>query len=90
MLVNHEEARAGYLSEDGVFHREAGFYNQLTFSPLRIKDCIDCKLLPVCGGGCPAKGYINSVDKNPSIIHKNCLISEEKLITYLKNFIETQ
>ena len=45
------------------------------------KECLKCKLLPICVGGCPANG-------NVSLCGYDCCMSEEALILQLKKYLK--
>jgi sulfatase maturation enzyme AslB (radical SAM superfamily) len=51
-------------------------------------ECQKCKLLPLCAGGCAGKVYIASNRKDGVLNEKNCMFTEESLITYLKTYVE--
>jgi uncharacterized protein len=88
MLLNQPVARAGQLADDGAFIPSAGFYSQMNHSPRRFEECMECKLLPLCAGGCVGKAYIANEKKDGILDEKRCLFTEETLITYLKSYIE--
>ena len=60
----------------------------MAFTPRNFPECIKCKLLPLCGGGCPAKKYINTNRTNGRFDQKNCDMSEDNLIEYLKFYVD--
>jgi radical SAM protein with 4Fe4S-binding SPASM domain len=88
MLLNQPIARVGYLKHGGIFIPSAGFYNQMAHSPSAFPECIECKLLPACAGGCIAKAYIANGRKDGILNEKYCMFTEEQLLAYLKNYVE--
>ncbi|MHC6203892.1 radical SAM protein [Breznakiellaceae bacterium SP9] len=88
MLLNQPASRVGKISSDGTFMPESGFYHQMSRSPKAFTDCCNCKLLPLCAGGCAGKAYI-ARGKNDGILdEKYCMFTEESLKAYLQNYIE--
>ena len=83
MLINQPECRVGTLNTDGELLLEPNFYQQMSFSPFLFEECRECKFLPLCGAGCPAKVYINSGNKNGNVLMKNCSFDENALKEYL-------
>lgn len=62
-LVNQEKHVAGMISEDGVFINEKkAFFKWMNRNPIKIGECVDCKYLPACGGGCAALRTENTND----------------------------
>lgn len=54
-LVNQHKHRIGNIGEDGDFiNITDSFFNWMNRSPINIKECVECKYLPACGGGCAA------------------------------------
>lgn len=90
MLVKRPDAKVGYISKDGKFIPNSSFYNQMTFSPGRDKKCLDCILLPMCAGGCPAKKYIEEERGDGNLHLPNCIFTENQLLIYLKNFLDNR
>ena len=88
MLLNQPECRAGTLDLDGNFHKEAGYYQQMSFSPFEFEKCRNCKYLPICGGGCPGKKYGDRKAKDGNIMFYDCTHNEKILLTYLKNYVD--
>lgn len=80
LFVKRKEFCVGQISLDGVLDYKPTFYKQMSFSPFKYEKCVKCDLLPLCGGGCPAKAIINNL-KEPL-----CDISEEELFIYLKDY----
>lgn len=87
MLLNHPECKVGTINYEGIFNPEPGYFEQLTYSPFNYEECKICKLLPACGGGCPAKEYIDSGKEDGKILMKNCLIDEESLNVFLSDYV---
>lgn len=90
MLLKREDCKVGSITKSGKFLPNSGYFNQMTFSPSLNEQCRTCVLLPMCGGGCPAKKYIDQGCKDGNLHLCNCLFSENQLLTYLKNFIDNK
>jgi len=84
MLLNQQENKIGYIDNNGQLIKTAGFYNQMNRTPQKFPECITCKLLPLCAGGCAGKAFFNTGTINKS----HCMFSEEALIVYLKDYIK--
>ena len=87
LLVKMPECRVGYLSLDGVFHPEPALYRQLTLSPFNNTKCRSCKLLPLCGGGCPGTAYLNKGTRDGNVSDFQCTFSEQSLTEYLIDYV---
>lgn len=87
LLINKEETKVGIIESDGTFSPNSNFYSQMYFSPDKDKRCINCKLLPLCGGGCTGKAYVNENNSNNNFDGILCNMKEEDLINYLKQYV---
>jgi uncharacterized protein len=47
------------------------------------KECMECNILPVCGGGCPLSRFSNKENNKPL---KDCNIFKDKLSLFLKKY----
>ena len=88
LLQNHKECKVGVLTYDGDFIPNKSFYNQMAFVPWRFEKCRECKLMPLCGAGCPSERYIQSGQKDGDILFPNCISTEESLTEYLCDYIK--
>lgn len=88
LLVNHPECAVGKILKDGEFVCNENYFKQMSFSPCSNIQCVKCKFLPLCGGGCPATEYLNSGRTNADISFPSCEFNEEKLSSALKDFVE--
>ncbi len=86
-LVNHPECRIGTIDEEGNLLLSSQYYDQITLSATRTEKCMNCKLLPACGGGCPATSYINSGKKNARL-ECQCILDDHSLKEYLIDYIK--
>lgn len=51
----------GYIRENGTLsHMNPDYYDFMSRDPLEYAECRDCKLLPLCGGGCAGWIYEES------------------------------
>ena len=90
LLLNQPEASIGRISDTGTLIYSSGFYTQMGRSPMAFAECMICKLLPACAGGCAAKPYIKDNKKDGIINKKHCEITEEQLLIYLQEYVNMQ
>lgn len=88
LFIGREEAKSGHIESDGSFVPNGNFYHQMNHSPAKFKECLDCKLLPLCAGGCVAKSNINKGKDIYKLTEKNCMFTEADLDVYLKDYID--
>jgi len=88
LLIGHKECRVGYIDYEGNFIKNGQYYSQMCFSPAKSEKCINCKLLPMCGGGCPAKEYLKQDRKDGNINIFDCDITERTLEEFLTDYVE--
>lgn len=88
ILVNNKDFCVGTISDDGSLDYNNNFFHQMNFSPSNFEECISCKLLPMCGSGCPAKAYIANSDTHGTLKRKSCTYTESDLLNYLRFYIE--
>jgi len=89
MLLNQPAASAGKINADGALVVNNGFYRQMSHTPANFPECLDCKLLPLCAGGCAGKAYVAAAKNDGKLDKKNCMFTESSLITYLTNYIKS-
>jgi len=89
VLVNRDEFCIGKIKSNGELLYNENFYHQMNFTPSNFDECISCKLLPMCGAGCPAKKYLASNGQNGKLDKKNCQYSENDLNKYLAAYVDT-
>ena len=88
LLVGKPHLRAGRLTLEGEFYKEPNYYDFITYSPFNSKKCQDCKLLPMCGAGCPSRKFLAIPDcEKPVSSFFDCCVSEADLDAYLKDYI---
>lgn len=88
VLVNQQDAKVGVLDQNGNLVLNNNYYKQMTLSPENSPKCKDCKLLPLCGGGCVGKAYINKALKNGVFECHECKMQESDLLVYLKDYVK--
>lgn len=88
MLLNQPECKVGTISENGNFIPNGNYYKQMSFSPFLFEKCVNCKFLPLCGGGCPGKAYVNGNVKNGEIRSPSCQIDDQTLLVYLQDYVQ--
>ena len=90
MFLNKPDARVGTLSDTGKFLPEAGYYRQMNRNPGSLPECLECKLLPMCAGGCAGKMYISSKRSDGQLTEHYCMYKEADVIDYLKSFVQSE
>ena len=90
MLVSNPEMRVGYITEDGNFVMTSGYVHQMSLSPERYPECRDCKLLPMCGGGCAGKSYFKNSRGSGKVEKSFCNFTEYDLMAYLHSYLDMQ
>ena len=88
LLINHKECRVGHIDERGNLELFDGFYSQMSFSPFKFEKCRCCKMLPMCGGGCPATEYLNRGKTDGDLNIASCAVSEESLRSCLIDYVD--
>lgn len=88
ILVNQPDAKVGVIDNEGNVIYNNNFYKQMSVSPDRNVKCRECRLLPLCGGGCVGKEYLNKTLKNSDFDCYHCKMQEKDLMIYLKDYIK--
>ena len=88
ILVNQPDAKVGVIDNNGNVIYNSNFYKQMSVSPDRNAKCRDCKLLPLCGGGCVGKEYLNRTLKNSDFDCYHCKMQEKDLMVYLRDYVK--
>ena len=53
-LLDIAEYRIGYINSNGtLIHTNNNYKQQTSVTPANYDECLNCKLLPICGSGCP-------------------------------------
>lgn len=60
--IGRNEYKIGNILEHGKFNMDK-YYEYMGYNPVEDEECSDCKLLPICMGGCPRKRMDNIVDR---------------------------
>jgi uncharacterized protein len=66
-FLGQKDKKVGCITKDGetVFHYE--YYEQMSRNPFAFAECSNCVYLPLCGGGCAARAYLeNGTYHSPS------------------------
>ena len=87
LALKHPELRVGVLAEDGEFIPNNNFYVMMNRSPANYPECMRCKFMPICAGGCAAKAYIRDNKQDGNLDRRYCMLDEEALISYLKDYV---
>jgi uncharacterized protein len=68
-LLDLPEYRIGYINDEGKLVKTNDNYGKQTkTNPSDFEECNDCKLLPICGAGCP----IVSLNAKGDLYSSNC------------------
>jgi uncharacterized protein len=81
-LVGMSEHQVGLIDETGhlvLFLNE--YMQQTARSVTAFEQCLSCRLLPMCGGGCPVKALNTRGDINSSHCEVTLQSLEERLVT---------
>lgn len=88
LALNQPELKVGVLDSDDNFAPNANFYKIMNHSPALFPECMKCKLMPMCAGGCSAKAYIQSNAKDGDLNRSYCMCDEKGLLEYLKDYVK--
>ncbi len=85
-LIDLPEFQIGYINHNGKLIRTNNNYmRQTSASPADYEQCRQCKLLPLCAGGCP----IISLNKKGTVYTNSCSITEESVKFKIANILKT-
>lgn len=60
-LQGNIEHRIGVLNQEGELEKQSKVYDDwMKRNPFENKNCLKCKTLPICGGGCGATAFVAS------------------------------
>lgn len=83
-IAGMKEYSVGTINAGGLPDWNDSYYGMITRNPINIEPCGDCKLLPLCGGGCPVNVHRKfSTYKGSYCGHLKDLY-EKKLQSYFK------
>lgn len=82
-LVGMKQHSVGYIDNKGVFHKNAQYYKQMTWSPFHFSQCTKCNLLPICSADCAYKCLLI----NGSMELPHCALTEKELIERIKTYL---
>lgn len=88
VIVNRDDTCVGVINKEGYFEPNLNYYQQMSVNPYNYKKCVDCKLLPLCSGGCPAKSYIHKKKHDGIFNDPFCEFTEQSLLDYLKYYLD--
>ena len=88
VLVNQQDAKVGTLDLSGNIVYNNNFYKHMAISPDKNAKCRECKLLPLCGGGCVGRAYVNQSLRNSDFNCHECRMQETDLLNYLKDYVK--
>lgn len=84
----HAENREGQLNTDGEIVWNERYYNRMN-AKYSNKACLECKILPICNGGC-SQGKIESKEKDSCYEGISEEEKEVKILNRLKELITLQ
>ncbi len=87
LMIGYPKGKSGRIDNNGTFIPSPTYYKQMNYTPGNFSVCRNCTLLPVCGGGCPAREYVRNKRCDGSF-HNNCEVTKEGLILLLKGYID--
>ena len=87
ILVNNPKFAAGKLLNDGTVEYNETYIKCINWHPSQSEKCLDCELLPLCAGGCPARF---ASENNVPLQYGNCSQTKDTLIGHLKNYLELE
>ena len=87
LLVNHKNCIVGKIDDEGNLKYNQNYYRQINYTPFNVEKCKQCKLLPLCAGGCPAKVYINNGHNDGNVLEPECMITLDGLTKYLQDYV---
>ena len=88
LALNQPELKIGVINNDADFVPNANFYKIMNHSPALFPECMNCKLMPMCAGGCSAKAYIRDGIKDGNLNRSYCMCDEIGLLEYLKDYVK--
>ena len=84
-LVNQNKHKIGKINEEGVIiDITESYFNWMNRNPLNINECVECKYLPACGGGCAAMAKINDNKYNQPGCYKMKGVYELEVLNRFK------
>ncbi len=83
-FVGNEKHLIGKIDEEGALTDIAyRYFDWMSFDPLKIEECCECKYLPACGGGCGAVAYEKNKDYHSSGCFKTKGVFEKQILRKL-------
>lgn len=83
-FVGDDKHRIGRIDEDGnLVDIGYTYFDWMSFDPLKIEECRECKYLPTCGGGCGAVSYEKNKNYHSSGCFKIKGVFEKQIIRKL-------
>jgi len=82
-MVGDDKYCTGKIKEDGTFEPAPLYYTAKTRDPIEFEECKNCKLLPICMGGCGAESIRRNGHPNGPGCDINKYIWKEGLEFYL-------
>ncbi len=88
LALNQPELKIGVIDNFADFVPNANYYKIMNHSPALFPECMTCKLMPMCAGGCSAKAYIRDGIKDGNLNRSYCMCDEKGLLEYLKDYVK--
>lgn len=83
-FVGDENLVCGELNDDGSIKFRPNYYSIMTRNPVEIAECRECKILPLCGGGCMAKAYYDTKSYHSKYCDVGHKLIDRKILLYLQ------
>jgi uncharacterized protein len=88
-MVGQRIHRIGVIDKNGRLRVEYPYYDIMSRDPLQIKECRNCKLLPMCGGNCIARAYFREGTYHARGCYGELLYINEVIKTVIQTYIES-
>lgn len=89
---NNGEFLYGLIDENGEENIDMNNYlNRIKYSPFKDEKCLNCKILPLCMGGCPLKNFLGkeaciperySIEDYVKLLYKEAITEYEQKIPF--------
>ena len=83
-FVGQKDKQVGHLNGDGEVVLNHEYFEQVGRNPLQFEECRECVYLPLCGGGCAARAYLEFGTYNSPSCGRYKLTAQERIERYVK------
>ncbi|WP_235819283.1 radical SAM protein, partial [Flavobacterium covae] len=81
------ENRAGYISQEGELVWENGYLDRRMTSKFKNKPCLNCKIMPLCNGGC-TQHAIENEGKEYCVFHGDESEKDKVVLTKIEEILK--